>query len=105
MVQRATGCNEEELIMSTVPNLPLPPHRPDEPHPLRTIREIRESLPADQVEHFDAELADTDIDALPAVLHRWATLGSDRFLDRLLSTPFDGLEFGQRSYDDAADGE
>jgi phosphohistidine swiveling domain-containing protein len=29
-------------------------------------------------------LADTDIDALPAVLHRWATLGTDGFL---LSTP------------------
>jgi hypothetical protein len=96
----------EELIMSTAPNLPLPPRRPEDPHPLRTIREIREALPQDQVEHFDAELADTDIDALPAMLHRWATLGSDRFLDRLLSAPFEGLEFGARSYDDdAAEGE
>ncbi|MEU6232636.1 hypothetical protein [Kitasatospora sp. NPDC047058] len=91
--------------MSTAPDLPLPPRRPDEPHPLRTIREIRDSLPADQVEHFDAELADTDIDALPAMLHRWATLGSDGFLDQLLSAPFEGLDFGERSYDDAAGGE
>lgn len=95
--------------MSTVPNLPLPPRRPEESHPqshpLRTIREIRESLPEHQLGHFDAELADTDIDALPDMLHRWATLGSDGFLDRLTAAPFEGLEFGQRSYDDAADGE
>ncbi|WP_030060357.1 MULTISPECIES: hypothetical protein [Streptomyces] len=87
--------------MSTAPNLPVPPHRPDESHPLRTIREIRASLPQDQARHFDAELADTDIDALPAMLHRWATLGTDGFLDFLLSTPFEGLEFGSRSYDEA----
>ncbi|MGW0389533.1 hypothetical protein ACWDYJ_01280 [Streptomyces sp. NPDC003042] len=94
--------------MSTAPNLPLPPRRPEEPHPLRTIREIREireSLPERQLGHFDAELADTDIDALPDMLHRWATLGSDGFLERLTTAPFEGLEFGQRSYDDAADGE
>ncbi|MFJ8476311.1 hypothetical protein [Kitasatospora sp. NPDC094011] len=69
---------------------------------MRTIREIRGSLPEDQVRHFDAELADTDIDALPAMLHRWATLGTDGFLDFLLTTPFEGLEFGARSYDDEA---
>ncbi|MFF4340387.1 hypothetical protein ACFY00_10650 [Kitasatospora sp. NPDC001540] len=74
-------------------------------HPLRTIREIRASLPADQVGHFDAELADTDIDALPAVLHRWATQGSDGFLGFLLSAPFEGLELGGRSYDGEAGGE
>ncbi|OON74440.1 hypothetical protein [Streptomyces tsukubensis] len=91
--------------MSTVPNLPLPPGRPEETHPLRTIREIRQSLPDHQLGHFDAELADTDIDALPGILHRWATLGADGFLERLTATPFDGLEFGQRSYDDSADGE
>ncbi|MBO1418223.1 hypothetical protein [Streptomyces sp. FH025] len=67
---------------------------------LRTIGEIRGSLPGDQVRHFDAELADTDIDALPQVLHRWATLGTDGFLDFLLTTPFEGVEFGARSYDD-----
>ncbi|QNP71894.1 hypothetical protein IAG44_22425 [Streptomyces roseirectus] len=90
--------------MSTAPN--PPPHRPEEPrHPLRTIREIRDSLPVHQVAHFDAELADTDIDALPDMLHRWATLGNDGFLEHLLSTPFEGLEFGRRSYDDAAGGE
>ncbi|MFE2408692.1 hypothetical protein ACFXDE_10140 [Kitasatospora sp. NPDC059408] len=88
--------------MSTAPNLPVPPNRPDEAHPLRTIREIRASLPGDQVEHFDAELADTDIDELPAVLHRWATLGTDGFVDFLLSAPLEGLEFGARSYDDEA---
>ena len=54
---------------------------------------------------FDAELADTDLDALPAVLHRWATLGNDGFLDLLLSAPLEGLEFGGRSYDDTAGGE
>ncbi|EDX23939.1 hypothetical protein SSAG_03730 [Streptomyces sp. Mg1] len=94
----------EEPIMSTAPNLPLPPRRPEETHPLRTIRGIRESLPEHQLGHFDAELADTDIDALPDMLHRWATLGSDGFLERLTATPFEGLEFGQRTYDDAADG-
>ncbi|MFD6529056.1 hypothetical protein [Streptomyces sp. NPDC060184] len=91
--------------MSTAPNLSLPPRGPEEPHPLRTIREIRESLPEHQLAHFDAELADTDIDALPGILHRWATLGRDSFLDQLTATPFEGLEFGQRSYDDAAGSE
>jgi hypothetical protein len=91
--------------MSTAPNLPVPPRRSEGAHPLRTIRDIRDSLPEDQVDHFDAELADTDIDALPAMLHRWATLGSDGFVEYLLSTPFEGLEFGARSYDDAAGGE
>jgi hypothetical protein len=95
----------EERIMSIVPGPPLPPHRPQTPHPLRTIREIRESLSEEQARHFDAELADTDLDALPAVLHRWATLGNDGFLDLLLSAPFEGLEFGGRSYDDTAGGE
>lgn len=95
--------------MSTAPNLPLPPRRPQESqpqsHPLRTIREIREALPEHQLGHFNAELADTDIDALPDMLHRWATLGSDGFLERLAEAPFEGLKFGQRFYDDAADGE
>ncbi|MFF2749126.1 hypothetical protein ACFVVA_26735 [Kitasatospora sp. NPDC058048] len=91
--------------MSTAPTPPAPFRRPDAVHPLRTIREIRGSLPADQVKHFDADLADTDIDALPAILHRWATLGTDGFLDFLLTTPFEGLEFGARSYEDTADSE
>ncbi|MFF4583101.1 hypothetical protein ACFY15_32735 [Streptomyces sp. NPDC001373] len=95
--------------MSTAPNLPLPPRKPEQSHPqshpVRTIREIRGSLPEHQLGHFDAELADTDIDALPDVLHRWATLGSDGFFERLTAAPFEGLAFGQRSYDDAADGE
>jgi hypothetical protein len=69
-------------------------------HPLRTIRDIRESLPEDQRQHFDAELADTEIDALPAMLDRWVTLGADGFEEFLLSRPFEGLEFGARSYDD-----
>ncbi|MBC3842696.1 hypothetical protein GXW82_28560 [Streptacidiphilus sp. 4-A2] len=90
--------------MTTAPNLPTP-QPPEQPHPLRTIREIRDSLSKDQAEHFDDELADTDIDALPAMLHRWVTLGTDGFLESLLTTPFEGLEFGGRSYDDAADGE
>lgn len=88
--------------MGPVPGRPPPPHRPDPEHPLRTIREIRGSLPEEQRGHFDAELADTDLDALPAVLRRWAVMGNDGFLDLLLSAPFEGLEFGERSYDDAA---
>ncbi|BDM72100.1 hypothetical protein HEK616_55870 [Streptomyces nigrescens] len=72
-------------------------------HPLRTIREIRDSLPEDQLRHFDAELAETDIDDLPSMLTRWAKLGNDGFLDFLLSTPFEGLEFGERSYDEQDD--
>ncbi|MGW4892071.1 hypothetical protein ACWEQL_07360 [Kitasatospora sp. NPDC004240] len=91
--------------MSTASDLPLPAHRPPESHPLRTIREIREALAPEQAEHFDAELADTDIAALPEMIHRWATLGGDGFVDHLLSTPFDGLDFGDRSYDDTANGE
>jgi hypothetical protein len=91
--------------MSSAPRRSSSPSRQPEPeHPLRTIREIRESLPEEQRGHFDAELADTDLDALPAVLRRWATMGNDGFLDLLLSTPFEGLEFGERSYDDAASG-
>jgi hypothetical protein len=69
-------------------------------HPLRTIRDIRESLPEDQRKHFDAELADTEIEALPAMLDRWVTLAADGFEEFLLSHPFEGLEFGARSYDD-----
>ncbi|MEU0841292.1 hypothetical protein ABZ370_17730 [Streptomyces sp. NPDC005962] len=74
-------------------------------HPLRTIRDIRSSLPEEQLGHFDRELAETDIDELPALLTRWATLGTDGFLDFLLSAPFEGLEFGGRSYDEQADNE
>ncbi|AZS74279.1 hypothetical protein DDE74_27990 [Streptomyces lydicus] len=89
-----------------------PPH--DEPHPtsarkdthpLRTIREIREALPEHQRRHFDAELAETEIGALPEMLHRWITLGFDGFEEFLLSTPFEGLEFGARSYDEQEEGE
>ncbi|MHC0432451.1 hypothetical protein ACX6XY_20055 [Streptomyces sp. O3] len=90
--------------MSTAPRLP-DADAPRDPHPLRTIREIRSALPEDQKPHFDAELADTDIDELPDVLHRWATLGTDGFVDYLLTTPLAGLEFGARSYDDVADDE
>ncbi|KPM53877.1 hypothetical protein ACG83_23495 [Frankia sp. R43] len=88
--------------MSAAPGRPLPSERLEPAHPLRTIREIRASLPAEQRGHFDVELADTDLDALPDVLRRWAVLGSDKFVDSLLATPFEGLEFGERSYDDAA---
>lgn len=79
-------------------DVPHPTHRP--PHPLRTIRDIRESLPEDQRRHFDAELADTEIEALPEMLHRWVTLSNDGFEDFLLSQPFEGLAFGTRSYDE-----
>ncbi|MFI7638156.1 hypothetical protein [Nonomuraea sp. NPDC049400] len=81
------------------------PARPDDTHPLRTIREIRESLPDDQLAYFDAELAETDISELESMLTRWATLANDGFMDFLLSTPFEGLEFGGRSYDEQQDGE
>lgn len=69
-------------------------------HPLRTIRDIRDSLPEDQARHFDAELADTELDALPEMLSRWVRLATDGFEEFLLSQPFEGLEFGARSYDD-----
>lgn len=88
--------------MTAVPGRPLSSDRPEPAHPLRTIREIRTSLPEEQREHFDAELADTDLDALPDVLRRWAVMGNDGFVDFLRSTPFEGLEFGERSYDDDA---
>ncbi len=68
-------------------------------HPPRTIRELREALPAHQQRLFDAELARTEIEAVPATLNRWLTLGIDGFEEFLLSTPFEGLEFGSRSYD------
>jgi hypothetical protein len=56
------------------------PHPPSQsPHPLRTIRDIRDSLPEDQRRHFDTELADTEIEALPEMLHRWVTLSNDGF--------------------------
>ncbi|MFF0111193.1 hypothetical protein [Streptomyces prasinus] len=74
-------------------------------HPLRTIRDIRESLPEEQRRHFDAELADTEIEALPKMLHRWVTLSNDGFEQFLLSRPFEGLEFGARSYDEQTDTE
>lgn len=73
-------------------------------HPLRTIRAIRESLPEDQLAYFDAELAETDIAELEATLTRWATLARDGFHDFLLSTPFEGLRFGARSYDETTAG-
>lgn len=85
---------------SGVPNPPPPPS-----HPLRTIRDIRESLPEDQRRHFDAELADTEIEALPEMLHRWVTLSNDGFEEFLLSRPFEGLEFGSRSYDEPKNAE
>ncbi|TQL21298.1 hypothetical protein [Streptomyces sp. SLBN-134] len=88
--------------MTTAPGgAPHPP--PSSLHPLRTIRDIRESLPEDQRRHFDAELADTEIEALPEMLHRWVTLSNDGFEEFLLSRPFEGLEFGARSYDEQTD--
>jgi hypothetical protein len=78
---------------------PVMPGQSDPAHPLRTIRDIRDSLPEDQVVHFDAELAVTDIDELPSMLTRWAIAAHDGFEEFLLSAPFEGLEFGARSYD------
>ncbi|MEU6537929.1 hypothetical protein [Streptomyces sp. NPDC047000] len=90
--------------MTTAPSgVPHPP--PPSSHPLRTIRDIRESLPEDQRRHFDAELADTEIEALPEMLHRWVTLSNDGFEEFLLARPFEGLEFGARSYDEQTDAE
>jgi hypothetical protein len=94
----------ERMPMTTAPSgVPDPPHPSS--HPLRTIRDIRESLPEDQRRHFDAELADTEIEALPEMLHRWITLSNDGFEEFLLSRPFEGLEFGTRSYDAQTDAE
>ncbi|MFH9984040.1 hypothetical protein ACH4ND_33545 [Streptomyces sp. NPDC017179] len=90
--------------MTTAPS-GVPHPSPPPSHPLRTIRDIRESLPEDQRRHFDAELADTEIDALPEMLHRWVTLSNDGFEGFLLSRPFEGLEFGVRSYDEQTDAE
>lgn len=83
------------------------PHPPSQSssHPLRTIRDIRESLPEDQRRHFDTELTDTEIEALPEMLHRWVTLSNDGFEEFLLSAPFEGLDFGARSYDEQTDTE
>ncbi|MFC5959698.1 hypothetical protein ACFP51_36450 [Streptomyces pratens] len=90
--------------MTTAPGgVPHPPSSSS--HPLRTIRDIRESLPEDQRRHFDAELADTEIEALPRMLHRWVALSNDGFEEFLLSRPFGGLEFGARSYDEQTDAE
>ncbi|WP_431780849.1 hypothetical protein [Streptomyces chumphonensis] len=77
------------------------PHPPSQSsHPLRTIRDIRESLPEDQRRHFDTELTNTEIEALPEMLHRWVTLSNDGFEEFLLSAPFEGLDVGARSYDE-----
>ncbi|MFF5587035.1 hypothetical protein [Streptomyces hygroscopicus] len=85
------------LIMASAPgDAPRSAAANEGKHPLRTIRDIRESLPEQQRALFDAELADTEIDALPAMLNRWITLGNDGFEEFLLSAPFDGLEFGGR---------
>ena len=79
--------------------------RSDEVHSLRTIREVRASLPDDQLAHFDTELAETDISELESVLTRWATLANDGFEEFLLSTPFEDLDFGGRSYDERPESE
>lgn len=91
--------------MSVAHDYPASPALAPPPHPLRTIRDIRASFKDDEVQlaHFDAELAVTDIDEVPDVLHRWATLGHDGFEEFLFSTPFEGLEFGGRSYDESDD--
>jgi hypothetical protein len=89
--------------MSITCGTPSPP-RPDQSHPLRTIRDIREALPDDQLAAFDTELAETDIADLEAMLTRWATLANDGFEAFMLSHPFEDLEFGARSYDEPRDG-
>ncbi|MFE9925634.1 hypothetical protein ACFYQA_29935 [Streptomyces sp. NPDC005774] len=83
----------------------VPHPLPSSLHPLRSIRDIGESLPEAQCRHFDAELADTEVGALPEMLHRWVTLSNDGFEEFLLSRPFEGLEFGARSYDEQTDAE
>jgi len=72
---------------------------------LRTSRDIRESLPDDQRKHLDWELADTATEALPEMLNRWVALSNDGFEEFLRSRPFEGMEFGARSYDDQPDAE
>lgn len=68
---------------------------------MRTIRDLRESLPEGRRQRFDAELADTEIESLPEMLCQWVRPASadDGFEEFLLSRPFEGLEFGARSYD------
>ncbi|MDX3231027.1 hypothetical protein [Streptomyces sp. ME19-01-6] len=96
----------EEMIMGPAPGDARHSTAADQSeHPLRTIRDIRDSLPDHQQRLFDAELADTEFDALPAMLNRWITLGTDGFEEFLLSAPFEGLEFGARSYDVEAESE
>jgi hypothetical protein len=68
--------------------------------PIRTIRDLREALPEQQRQFFDQELAEAKLEEIPEVIHSWATLGLDGFDEFMLSKPFLGLEFGQRSYDD-----
>lgn len=51
------------------------------------------------------KLADTEIEALPEMVHRWAALSNDGFEEFVLSRPFEGLEFGARSYDEQTDAE
>lgn len=93
---------DEEDPMTTA-SIGVPQRSSPSSHPLRTIRDIRDSLPEDQRAHFDVQLADTKIEDLPKLLHRWVTLGNDGFEEFLLSRPFEGLEFGARSYDSEPD--
>jgi hypothetical protein len=50
-------------------------------------------VPSGPAPAFRAELADTEIEALTEMLHRWTTLSSDGFAEFLLSRPFEGPAF------------
>jgi hypothetical protein len=58
------------------------------------------SVDQPQRTHFGAGLAGTDLDELPAMLLRWMTAAHDGFETFVLSTPFEDLDFGARSYDE-----
>lgn len=75
------------------------PSEPDPQQAGETIQTVRQAIPENQREHFDSEIASVAAEDLPEVLKRWATLAGDGFLDHLLSTPFEGLGFGERTYD------
>ncbi|WP_283135024.1 hypothetical protein [Rhizohabitans arisaemae] len=62
-------------------------------------------MPGDQLVHFDAELAGTDISELESMLTRWAVLANDGFEEFLLSAPFEDLDFGGRFYDERPESE
>lgn len=73
--------------MSSAHDHPLPTRPPEPAHPLRTIRDIRGSLPSDQPAHFDAELAVTDLDELGDEHRMIYLFDTNRMSERHTSSP------------------